>query len=150
MLTANDVVKRDPVAWKFGILRGYDPAAGDDTAATFELLSQVDTDAPPDGRFSSYGVEFATNPPPPPPSVPPPAPPPGSPPALPSPPSPPRPPQAPPPPPMGSVFEFRFTATRGPEQRGVQIAEVALYDACLLYTSPSPRDGLLSRMPSSA
>ena len=24
------------------------------------------------------------------------------------------------------------------------------YDACLLYTSPSPRDGLLSRMPSSA
>ena len=26
----------------------------------------------------------------------------------------------------------------------------ALDDACLLYTSPSPRDGLLSRMPSSA
>ena len=26
----------------------------------------------------------------------------------------------------------------------------ALYLACLLYTSPSPRDGLLSRMPSSA
>ena len=26
----------------------------------------------------------------------------------------------------------------------------ALYAACLLYTSPSPRDGLLSRMPSSA
>ena len=25
-----------------------------------------------------------------------------------------------------------------------------LYDICLLYTSPSPRDGLLSRMPSSA
>ena len=25
-----------------------------------------------------------------------------------------------------------------------------LQDACLLYTSPSPRDGLLSRMPSSA
>ena len=24
------------------------------------------------------------------------------------------------------------------------------HDACLLYTSPSPRDGLLSRMPSSA
>ena len=24
------------------------------------------------------------------------------------------------------------------------------YDCCLLYTSPSPRDGLLSRMPSSA
>ena len=26
----------------------------------------------------------------------------------------------------------------------------ALIDTCLLYTSPSPRDGLLSRMPSSA
>ena len=24
------------------------------------------------------------------------------------------------------------------------------YNPCLLYTSPSPRDGLLSRMPSSA
>ena len=28
--------------------------------------------------------------------------------------------------------------------------EVSVYDVCLLYTSPSPRDGLLSRMPSSA
>ena len=27
---------------------------------------------------------------------------------------------------------------------------LALWDICLLYTSPSPRDGLLSRMPSSA
>ena len=27
---------------------------------------------------------------------------------------------------------------------------LALIDRCLLYTSPSPRDGLLSRMPSSA
>ena len=26
----------------------------------------------------------------------------------------------------------------------------AIFEACLLYTSPSPRDGLLSRMPSSA
>ena len=26
----------------------------------------------------------------------------------------------------------------------------ALSEGCLLYTSPSPRDGLLSRMPSSA
>ena len=29
-------------------------------------------------------------------------------------------------------------------------SDMAAYDACLLYTSPSPRDGLLSRMPSSA
>ena len=27
---------------------------------------------------------------------------------------------------------------------------VMIYKSCLLYTSPSPRDGLLSRMPSSA
>ena len=26
----------------------------------------------------------------------------------------------------------------------------SLFEVCLLYTSPSPRDGLLSRMPSSA
>ena len=31
-----------------------------------------------------------------------------------------------------------------------QILAQALYDACLLYTSPSPRDATLSRMPSSA
>ena len=36
----------------------------------------------------------------------------------------------------GSVHEARATLTR--------------LLACLLYTSPSPRDGLLSRMPSSA
>ena len=33
---------------------------------------------------------------------------------------------------------------------GVRPFGVALIIACLLYTSPSPRDGLLSRMPSSA
>ena len=34
---------------------------------------------------------------------------------------------------------------------GIYKADVALRDGrCLLYTSPSPRDGLLSRMPSSA
>ena len=30
------------------------------------------------------------------------------------------------------------------------VVEVAKSNICLLYTSPSPRDGLLSRMPSSA
>ena len=29
-------------------------------------------------------------------------------------------------------------------------SEISDSEACLLYTSPSPRDGLLSRMPSSA
>ena len=32
----------------------------------------------------------------------------------------------------------------------VTLADINDADACLLYTSPSPRDGLLSRMPSSA
>ena len=33
---------------------------------------------------------------------------------------------------------------------GTSVAVATLTKACLLYTSPSPRDGLLSRMPSSA
>ena len=39
-----------------------------------------------------------------------------------------------------------------PTYQAVQdtIPLIAKYKACLLYTSPSPRDGLLSRMPSSA
>ena len=32
----------------------------------------------------------------------------------------------------------------------LDIGETVVLDTCLLYTSPSPRDGLLSRMPSSA
>ena len=38
----------------------------------------------------------------------------------------------------------------GGSEAGVNIAGMAGFNACLLYTSPSPRDGLLSRMPSSA
>ena len=30
------------------------------------------------------------------------------------------------------------------------VPKIVGFDTCLLYTSPSPRDGLLSRMPSSA
>ena len=37
------------------------------------------------------------------------------------------------------------------QETGVQDANLTIYPiSCLLYTSPSPRDGLLSRMPSSA
>ena len=36
------------------------------------------------------------------------------------------------------------------EIEGVCAKERNLWNICLLYTSPSPRDGLLSRMPSSA
>ena len=35
-------------------------------------------------------------------------------------------------------------------QPGATAVTQAVYNSCLLYTSPSPRDGLLSRMPSSA
>ena len=34
------------------------------------------------------------------------------------------------------------------EEMNISIKDI--YSVCLLYTSPSPRDGLLSRMPSSA
>ena len=37
-----------------------------------------------------------------------------------------------------------------PETYNVSLSVVSPQEACLLYTSPSPRDGLLSRMPSSA
>ena len=52
------------------------------------------------------------------------------------------------------------TFARLPELRDVDSCDVAIvgvpfdsgtsYRPCLLYTSPSPRDGLLARMPSSA
>ena len=35
-------------------------------------------------------------------------------------------------------------------ERGSVLRALAVFSFCLLYTSPSPRDGLLSRMPSSA
>ena len=54
------------------------------------------------------------------------------------------------------VFDGRFRILQldggdvddvAPDQ---QLLVFVLYQICLLYTSPSPRDGLLSRMPSSA
>ena len=36
------------------------------------------------------------------------------------------------------------------DSNGIDIKTVGAVGTCLLYTSPSPRDGLLSRMPSSA
>ena len=56
---------------------------------------------------------------------------------------------------------FVWSALDSMTQRGARVAavcplndavvgSVAIYGGCLLYTSPSPRDGLLSRMPSSA
>ena len=49
---------------------------------------------------------------------------------------------------------LRHIDLSGDTQRQIVIArgspKPGEYHACLLYTSPSPRDGLLSRMPSSA
>ena len=41
-------------------------------------------------------------------------------------------------------------ARRLPVENMERICDEGLLTVCLLYTSPSPRDGLLSRMPSSA
>ena len=55
--------------------------------------------------------------------------------------------------------KLKRTAFRGPDKMGWQtykndhqitFGHNRLSIICLLYTSPSPRDGLLSRMPSSA
>ena len=53
------------------------------------------------------------------------------------------------------IYTLQFTAKTylyGPvtESKTIKKAITDMYTSCLLYTSPSPRDGLLSRMPSSA
>ena len=49
----------------------------------------------------------------------------------------------------GEVLLIEFNGVA--DGRGFSLAHTVLRDkGCLLYTSPSPRDGLLSRMPSSA
>ena len=47
------------------------------------------------------------------------------------------------------VFSIGLVRILG-EAAGGRIDNQAVFSICLLYTSPSPRDGLLSRMPSSA
>ena len=48
------------------------------------------------------------------------------------------------------TFNVRTLAYSGSKPIGHNVMTVMQICACLLYTSPSPRDGLLSRMPSSA
>ena len=53
---------------------------------------------------------------------------------------------------MDVVYEHGITEAdaRYLAMNDIRIVENELCRVCLLYTSPSPRDGLLSRMPSSA
>ena len=50
---------------------------------------------------------------------------------------------------MTGKYQQRFghEANTPPSDQGMDVQQITI---CLLYTSPSPRDGLLSRMPSSA
>ena len=45
--------------------------------------------------------------------------------------------------------KLRYLYAKQPFTIGID-NNIECYNSCLLYTSPSPRDGLLSRMPSSA
>ena len=52
---------------------------------------------------------------------------------------------------FGSIVERRRSRRSRAAAAGGEVStDLAGYERCLLYTSPSPRDGLLSRMPSSA
>ena len=51
--------------------------------------------------------------------------------------------------PIDEVFGRRLNIIQPDRAASEQVAQLVL-ETCLLYTSPSPRDGLLSRMPSSA
>ena len=46
--------------------------------------------------------------------------------------------------------DVRFTPDGKIRPLAINYDKTRTYGICLLYTSPSPRDGLLSRMPSSA
>ena len=50
----------------------------------------------------------------------------------------------------GSFGTGDFTCWTAPVDPLVRVLDIASNTACLLYTSPSPRDGATSRMPSSA
>ena len=53
---------------------------------------------------------------------------------------------------IGQACEFDYSGTQACRVLKAEGIRVILVNSnpCLLYTSPSPRDGLLSRMPSSA
>ena len=48
------------------------------------------------------------------------------------------------------LCKFVQVGINQPDQSVDSVASLAVQEICLLYTSPSPRDGATSRMPSSA
>ena len=51
---------------------------------------------------------------------------------------------------LGTALGGRWPQYQIPRRQRLLGLNLVLLIGCLLYTSPSPRDGLLSRMPSSA
>ena len=153
--TANDVPKRDPVSWTFGVVRDAAACERAEDDCPLDVLSVVKNAAAPMGRGASYG-RFPNRMPPSPPASPPPSPPPPSPPApppspsppapdtppppapppsVPAPPSPPAPPAPPPAPPMSPTsdtyrFVFHLLAeTHDDRFNEVSLSEIKLYRA---------------------
>ena len=50
----------------------------------------------------------------------------------------------------GGIFATLYLMKRNKEMPRIDLDKIEIPEACLLYTSPSPRDATLSRMPSSA
>ena len=50
----------------------------------------------------------------------------------------------------GSALQAQLFYLLNRHRQQLTLRQADLFSHCLLYTSPSPRDGLLSRMPSSA
>ena len=51
---------------------------------------------------------------------------------------------------VNQLLKVRREKLQNLQEAGKDPFQITKYNVCLLYTSPSPRDGLLSRMPSSA
>ena len=51
---------------------------------------------------------------------------------------------------VGLIASTEGKKSRAVVMYGIEALKAVWHRGCLLYTSPSPRDGLLSRMPSSA
>ena len=51
---------------------------------------------------------------------------------------------------VNNYSKLSMSRSVAPQSASTELGDYHIYSACLLYTSPSPRDATLSRMPSSA